>query len=93
MGWYDLADQLGLPIKESETYFGKRQETVAQEQLITMGYEVRRMPQNFPYDLLVNDCLKVDVKASQLYRGPHGNFYTFNTEKPFCTCDIAGRFG
>jgi hypothetical protein len=87
-GFYKLANQLGLPIKESETYFGKKQEAVAQEQLISMGYEVRRMSQNFPYDLLVNDCLKVDVKASNLYSGVKGNFYAFNLEKPFCTCDI-----
>ena len=88
IGWYELANQLGLPIKESETYFGKKQEIDAQEQLISRGYEVRRMSQNFPYDLLVNDCLKIDVKASRLYRGINGNFYTFNLEKPFCTCDI-----
>ena len=88
MGWYALADELGLPIKDSETYFGKSQEHIAAEQLKARGFEVRQMPQNFPYDLLVNDCVKVDVKVSRLYRGPHGNFYTFNLEKPFCTCDI-----
>lgn len=87
-GWYALAAEMDLPIKESETYFGKKHEQIAQEQLAAMGYEVRRMPQNFPYDLLVNDCLKVDVKASKLYRGESGNFYSFNLEKPFCTCDI-----
>ena len=87
-GWYTLANEMGLAIKDSETYFGKKQEQTAQEKLISKGYEVRRMPQNFPYDLLVNDCVKIDVKVSRLYRGPAGNFYTFNIEKPFCTCDI-----
>lgn len=24
----------------------------------------------------------------RLYRGKGGNFYSFNLEKPFCTCDI-----
>lgn len=88
IGWYNLAHQLGLSIKDSETYFGKKQEQLVREELISMGYEVRRMPQNFPYDLLVNDCVKVDVKSSRLYRGKSGNFYSFNLEKPFCTCDI-----
>jgi len=88
MGWYVLAQEMGLPIKDSETYFGKKHEQIAQEQLISRGFEVRRMPTNFPYDLLVNDCVKVDVKASKLYKGEHGNFYSFNLEKPFCTCDI-----
>lgn len=87
-GWYRLAREMGLPIKESETYFGKCQEEVARQQLVVRGHEVQRMPQNFPYDLLVDDCVKVDVKASRLYCGAEGNFYSYNLEKPYCTCDI-----
>ena len=87
-GWYALAGELGLPIKESETYFGKSQETVAAEMLISRGHSVRRMSQNFPYDLLVDDAVKVDVKASHLYKGPNGSFYSFRVDKPFATCDI-----
>lgn len=86
--WYGLAEKYGLKIKESETYFGKTQESLAFEKLTSLGFSVRRMSQNFPYDLLVNDCVKIDVKASHLYRGKCGNFYTFNLEKPFATCDI-----
>lgn len=88
IGWYQLAEKLNLPVKQSETYFGKKQEQLVQEEIIAMGHEVRRMPQNFPYDLLVDDCVKIDVKASRLYKGKNGSFYTFNLEKPFCTCDI-----
>lgn len=87
-GWYALAKEMELSIKECETTFGKSHEKIMMERLIAMGYEVRRMPQNFPYDLLVNDSVKIDVKASRLYKGPGGNFYSFNLEKPFCTCDI-----
>ena len=86
--WYQLADELGLRVKESETYFGKSQETNAAEMLISRGFSVRKMPQNFPYDLLVDDCVKVDVKASHLYHGSNGDFYTFNLEKSYATCDI-----
>ena len=46
------------------------------------------MSQNFPYDLLVNDCLKIDVKSSHLYMGKEGNFYTFRTGKKYATCDV-----
>ena len=87
-GWRHWADELGLPVKESETYFGKTQEAVIAEFLTASGFEVRRMPQNFPYDLLVDDCVKIDVKAAHLYQGKTGNFYTFNLEKPFMTCDV-----
>ena len=87
-GWFALAKEMGLPIKKSETSFGKTFEAKASEYLKSCGFEVRRMSQNFPYDLLLNDCVKVDVKASKLYRGEQGNFYSFNLEKPFATCDF-----
>ena len=87
-GWARVASELGLKIKESETYFGKRHEHIAGEKLKSIGYEVVQMPQNFPYDLLINDAIKLDVKVSRLYRGKHGNFYSFNLEKPYTTCDI-----
>ena len=86
--WYALANELGLKIKDSETYFGKCQENLAMEMLLDRGFLVRKMSTNFPYDLLVDDCVKVDVKASHLYHGEQGNFYTFNLDKSFATCDI-----
>lgn len=86
--WYPLADELGLEIKESETTVGKKAEQIAFETIISRGYEAERMPQNFPYDILVEDSVKVDVKKSSLYHGSCGNFYTFNLEKPYSTCDI-----
>lgn len=87
-GWYKLADELGLKIKDSETYFGKSYEELTRQKLISLGFEVEKMSQNFPYDLLVNNAIKVDVKASRLYKGEQGNFYSFNLEKPYTTCDI-----
>lgn len=86
--WFILAQELGLEIKDSETAFGKSYESKAMEQLICMGYEVEKMPQNFPYDLLVNNSIKIDVKASRLYKGTTGRFYAFNLEKPYATCDL-----
>lgn len=88
MGWYALAKEMGLVIKDSETYFGKRYEEKAKEYIISLGYEVKRMPTKYPYDLLVEDCLKVDVKASRLYTGENGNFFSCNLDKQYCTCDI-----
>ena len=87
-GWYQLAREMGLPVKESETFFGKTHETLASETLVAQGYEVRKMSQNFPYDILVDDCVKIDVKSSRLYHGKTGNFYSFNLEKHYATCDF-----
>ena len=88
MGWYKLAEEMGLPIKEGETFLGKTHEQKATNILEEKGFSVLQMPFNFPYDLLVDGCIKVDVKASRLFKGKNGNFYTFNLEKPFATCDI-----
>lgn len=87
-GWYGLAKELGLHIKQRETYLGKKQEILMAELLISKGFEVERMAQNFPYDFLIDNSVKVDVKAGHLYHGKTGNFYTFNLEKKFATCDV-----
>lgn len=87
-GWYRLAEEMGLAAKESETYFGKRHEKIVAEKLKALGYEVEQMSQNYPYDLLIDRAVKIDVKVSRLYRGSQGNFYSFNLEKPYATCDI-----
>lgn len=87
-GWYGLANELGLPIKESETTTGKKYEKVFTNILRKKGYKVCQMSQNYPYDLLVDDCLKIDVKSSHLYKGKEGNFYTFRTGKKFATCNV-----
>lgn len=87
-GWYGLAAELNLPIKKSETLFGKIQEGIVCDMLASKGFKAERMSQNFPYDILVDDCVKIDVKASHLYHGKQGNFFTFNLEKKYATCDV-----
>lgn len=87
-GYYAYAKELSLSIKESETTFGKSYEAIACEYLINKDYECKRMPQNYPYDLLINDCVKIDVKVSKLYKGAYGDFYSFNLEKAHAVCDI-----
>ncbi len=87
-GWYALAKEMGYPVKKSETYLGKAQEQETCDMLTSMGFDVARMSTRFPYDILVDNCVKIDVKASHLYQGKNGNFYTFNLEKKYATCDI-----
>lgn len=88
LGYYGWAKKLGLPIKSSETTTGKRGEAFVAKILGEKGYTVERMLQNYPYDLFINDCVKVDVKYSNLYHGNSGNFYAFGLAKKYPTCDI-----
>lgn len=87
-GYYGYARELNLEIKDSCTTTGKEYERVSADILRKMGFKVEQMPQNYPYDLLVEDFVKVDVKASHMYRGKGGHFFSFRIGKPFATCDI-----
>jgi len=87
-GYYGYAKELGLKIKDSETKIGKKYEYIAYEKLQNIGYSVLQMPQNFAYDILLNSSVKIDIKFSYLYKGVNGNFYSYNLEKPYCTCDV-----
>ena len=88
MGWYALAKEMNLPIKGSETFTGKSCEAEIYAILHSRGFSVERMSTKYPYDLLVDGCVKVDVKASRIYHGRNGDFFTFNLEKKFPTCDV-----
>lgn len=87
-GWRRYAEELGLEIKKSETEFGKANEMFVKELLGQRGYSIEKMNQNHPYDILINNNVKIDVKASRLYKGENGCFYAFNLEKEYPTCDI-----
>ncbi len=87
-GFKYWAEKLDLDIKKSETTLGREYEQRITDLLKNKGYEVERMSIRHPYDLLVNQNIKVDVKISNLYRGPKGEFHTFNLEKHNHNCDL-----
>lgn len=88
LGYYGWADRLGLAMKNSDTQTGKIGERMATKWLQDLGMDVQQMAQNYPYDLYVNGCVKVDVKYSNLYKGEHGNYFSFRLAKQIPTCDI-----
>ena len=87
-GYYGWAEKLNLPMKQNDTLTGKIGEKEATLLLESNGYEVKQMLQNYPFDLLVNGLVKIDVKYSHLYRGPNGDFYSFALRKKYPSCDI-----
>lgn len=88
-GFYGWAERLGVPIKESETKTGDTYELLASSILISKGYLVRRMSVRHPYDLLVNDGIKVDVKVSRAYMLKGVSLVnTVGLSKEFATCDL-----
>ena len=88
-GFRFWANRLGLQIKISETEIGYAYEVETQKQLKKMGYKAELTPVRFPYDILVDDVTKIDVKASNLYHCPNGkSWYTFNLEAIFPKSDF-----
>lgn len=86
-GW---ARKLGLETKASETSKGNKYEYWVKNHLVN-SYQhlwIQKMTTKHPYDLLVNGCVKVDVKVA----APHHHFgsraHTFALNKKFATCDI-----
>lgn len=88
-GFEYWANKMNLRIKSSETKFGTRFEKIIKRLLEQKGYKVEEMPHRHPYDLLVNDNVKIDVKVAKPYSSQEtGTFHTFNLEKKHPTCDI-----
>lgn len=86
-GW---SKKMNLGLKESETTKALRYELIAKREIesISNHLSVKKMTTKHPYDLLINDCVKVDVKVS----APHHHFgsraHTFALNKKYATCDI-----
>lgn len=89
-GTKKFADLLGLPIKNCESKLGEYYEIVCANEIEDkLGYCCEKTKPRYPYDILVGNCVKVDVKAAKIYRTPTGSeFHSFNLEKNHQTCDI-----
>lgn len=85
-----FANIMGLKIKECESKFGEAHEELCIEQIEEkFGYSCEHTDPRFPYDILVDKCVKIDVKAGKIYTTPqNAKFYSFNLEKRQQTCDI-----
>lgn len=84
------AEKLRLPLKNSETTFGNGFEVYA----ISDIYEHTELcsvqtSSGHPYDLIVDNCVKIDVKASMGFKNSTNSLvYSFNLKKREPTCDI-----
>jgi len=87
-GFYGWAEKLELPIKESETKTGDSFEWHAIRELEDRGFKVERMSVRHPYDLLINESVKVDVKVSRAYMNNGSMVNTVGLSKKFATCDL-----
>lgn len=88
-GYKYWANKLNLKQSKCETRTGLKEELNIKELLERKGYKVEKMSSRHPYDLLVNNNIKIDVKASNKYKSDKGwSSYSFNLEKNNPACDI-----
>lgn len=85
-----FASLLGLEIKNCESKFGNGYEELCITQVEEkLGMNAVNTKPRYPYDILVERAVKIDVKSGRLYESRLGTkFYTFNLEKSEQTCDI-----
>ena len=81
---------LNLPTKKCESKFGDKIEDYCSLQIQEiLGLSCEKTKPRYPYDILVERSVKVDVKASRLFHNyGRSKYYSFNLEKKDQTCDV-----
>lgn len=87
-GFYKIANKLGLKVKNCETTTGKGFEKIAKEMIEDKGYEVERMTTKYPFDLLVNNKVRIDVKSCRPFWANESRMHVIGLNKKYATCDL-----
>lgn len=85
------ASLFGLELVHTESEFGNFYEEYAIDDIFkNTGFLSSHMKPRYPYDLLTNGNIKVDVKTSRKLenKNPAFPYYSFNLEKREPTCDL-----
>ena len=53
-----------------------------------LGLDSQKTAPRHPYDLLVENSVKIDVKSAKLFKINNTQYFTFNLEKTHQTCDL-----
>ena len=87
-GFYFWAKRLGLEIKTSDTKCGYEVENMIAKMIESMGHECTLTSNRHPYDILVDKCVKVDVKAARKTKAREYDVFSFRIAKMQQTCDV-----
>lgn len=87
-GFMTWAKELGLPMKECDVMLGLSYELYTKKLLEKKGFECIHTGTKFPYDLLVDGKVKVDVKVSHLVEMGDSIGYTFKIAQNMPKCDL-----
>jgi hypothetical protein len=85
------ASKLNLRLADCESEFGNYFEELAIDEILeNTGFLSLHTNVKYPYDLLTNGNIKVDVKVSKKVKNKNANmpYHSFNLEKREPTCDL-----
>jgi hypothetical protein len=85
-----FSEKMNLKIKECESKFGEEYELLTIKKIEELfDYRCRKTKPRYPYDIIVNDNIKIDVKVSRQFLTNCNSWQnSFNLEKIDPTCDI-----
>lgn len=87
--YYEWAEKLNLKIKYSETSLGVSYQNICMKQLKEKGYNVEPTTMKAPYDILINDNIRIDVKSGCAYYDNSGcRLHSFGINKKDPVCDL-----
>ena len=87
-GFKHWASKMGWELKKSETQFGEAYEKYISTKLESLGHVCELTSTRHPYDIYVDGCVKVDVKASKVTKIRGYDAFSFRLAKSIPTCDI-----
>lgn len=87
-GSHAWAKRLDIPMKECDSEFGHKLENEIKSLLEVEGFQCELTAIRFPYDILVNGCVKIDVKAARKTKVHQSDVFSFRIAKTKPTCDL-----
>lgn len=87
-GYEYWANRLGLDQKYSDTKLGIEGERFVANRLKELGFKVETTSIKYPYDLLINECIKVDVKTANTSHVKGYPIHSYRLVKGQPTCDF-----
>lgn len=88
-GTKEWAKKFNMKIKECDSDFGDKMEIYAISDIKNKtGFDSIQTKPRYPYDLVTNEHIKIDVKSAFNLKDREYDTYVFNLEKKEPTCDI-----
>ena len=87
-GYSYWANKLGLEQRQSETKIGIEYEHKVADILRKSGHSVQGTTVKHPYDLLIDNCIKVDVKVANTSLTKGSKVHAYRIAKKQHTCDF-----